>query len=157
MHHLKAVGRLNEACKEVKRVLMPGGLFCVSDRLPTLYNCILIKLNYLARKLFRLILRIAQKEVLLSGSDNEPYMNREDYSIIYNDMEVIAERRWKSFFVFWLYGAQQFIDLLITEERQIRLAKIIKRFCQISEKSLGDNFKTDICVTLKKRVSCEPV
>jgi SAM-dependent methyltransferase len=151
MHHLKAEDVLNESCSEIKRVLKPGGFFCVSDRRPSLYNSFLLLVNALARSLLKTVMKVLNKKVLFSGSDNEPSMTKKDYSMIYKTMDIVAEKRWKSWIVFWLYGAQQFVNLLIPASAQFKLAKILKRICVRAEEKFSDRYKTDICLILRKR------
>ena len=49
LHHLKAEGILRVSCTEVKRVLKNGGAFCVSDRLPTLFNSVALSVSKCVR------------------------------------------------------------------------------------------------------------
>lgn len=147
-HHLKAQGLLEDACAEIKRVLGGGGLLFVSDRAPLLYNRILLKLNYFFRGIFHLLIR--DKGVRFSGSLDEPAMTDGDYKVICREMKVLSRQEWKNFLVFWVYGAQQFLNVIFTENmRQKCAAQFVYALNRIEGKT-SRFLKTDLCLIMQK-------
>lgn len=151
LHHLKGEGVLGPSCREIKRTLAEGGLFYVSDRTPCLYNTVTLWLNAYARSLLIRLQKSMGKKFQLSGSDYEPVMTTEDYTLIKTNMVVVADRRWRSWLIFWGYGFLQFAILLLPERTAGAVARIVKAFLVGGENLLGDFFKCDCCLTLRRR------
>lgn len=153
MHHLKAQGILEDSCNEIKRVLGAKGFFCISDRLPGFYNYLQVKFIKIPRSLLLIFMKIFKRKFLLSGSNNEISMNVDDYSIIYKNMDVVAEKKWKTWIVVWLYAIQQFVNLITPASAQVKLSKVFINLCKSVERKFSDRYKTDICITLMKDIN----
>jgi ubiquinone/menaquinone biosynthesis C-methylase UbiE len=149
LHHLKAEGVLHESCREINRILERGGILCVSDRLPSFYNSALLVISYWGRKAFSLIPQ--SQKIRWSGNMDEPPMSEVDYDIINAGMERVSRKRWKNCCVFWTYGFQQLINVIMPENAARRLARFFVKMLNAIEGHLPDWFKTDGCLILKKK------
>lgn len=150
MHHLKAQGVISCATDNIKRIIKNGGLWCVSDRRPSLYNSLFLKLNSIGRYVCMFLLRVLGKKIVFSGSNQEPPMEKVDYESINNGMIKIRHKYWKNWFVFFVYGFFQFARLILPRRMQFMLARILVRLCAFMEALLPDIFKSDVCIVLKK-------
>lgn len=150
LHHLKAQGILREACDEFKRVLKSDGVICISDRLPTMKNKVLLFLNSLGRRFYCFIMKIRKQDYILSGSDEELCMTHDDYRIITENMVIEKEVKWRSDLVFPLYGMLQFINILAKPDLAFRIAEKLIKYCDLAEKKLPCYAKNDVSMTMRK-------
>lgn len=149
LHHLKAEGVLGESCDEINRILDRKGMFLISDRIPSLYNTIILFISCFGRRIFSLLPQ--RKKIRFSGSMVEPPMSEHDYEVICKDMEVVVRKRWKNCFVFWFYVLQQVINVTMPEAVGRGFAGFfVKRLIAI-ERYVSRMIKTDQCLVLRKQ------
>lgn len=149
-HHLKADNLLAPAATEVKRVLRSGGIFNLADRLPSKLNWWLLKAVGLGRSIFVKLSHLIGRNVLLSGSDNEPHLTEADYKVILAGMSVADEKKWMSWVVYVLFGGLQFTGIVLPEQMQLRLGNTLLSICEKMEMIVSDNQKISLCLKLKK-------
>ena len=150
VHHLKAQGILEPASREVRRVLKNGGAWCISDRLPLLYNTLILAVSAWGRWLLIGLLSLLGHTIRLSGSNDEPPMTWGDYAVLERSMEVVSTRRWRNWLVFWVYGGYQFLRLTLPRQTAFRLAVRAVALLADLERVMPKSLRCDVCMTLKK-------
>lgn len=150
LHHLKADGLLENSAHEIKRILKPGGLWCLSDRKPCWYNSLILSINRWGRNLFIWGKSLFNHEVLLSGSDNEPPMTKENYATIKENMKICEQYSYRNITVFWIFGFFQFARLIMPKSIAWSISKILANICNLFESLMPASLKTDYCLVLKK-------
>lgn len=156
LHHLKGEGILEKSCQEIQRVLRPGGVFLVCDRLPGAYYAFILAINRFGRALFQTLARRNDKQLLLHGSEVEPRMTKKDYAIIRRGYEVTFEKKWRHWLVFWVYGGFHFLALWLNREKGCAIAARLTAYCLDLDHNFGDWAKIDICLGLRVPVSDSP-
>lgn len=151
LHHLKEQDGLQKAACEIKAVLQQGGTWCVSERLPSLYNTAILGLNALARSIYKAILRILSREIALSGSDDEPPMTRDDFAALEQGLTIRVATRWRNVFVFWCYGGFQFLRLALPHNQESNVARFLISMIKGLEAVSPGFLKNDICLVLEKK------
>jgi len=150
VHHLKAQGILEPAAQEVRRVLRSGGAWCISDRLPSLYNSLTLAISANGRKLLIPLLSLLGRTSQLAGSDFEPPLTRADYALLARDMEVVSIRPWRNWLVFWVYGCYQFLRLTLPQRTTYRVATYAVSLLSALERVMPKSLRCDACLILKK-------
>jgi len=150
-HHLKAQGILPHAAHEIRRILEPGGVWCLSDRRPSLHNTVTLAISSCGRAMHVALCKILGKSVSYSGSDNEPPMTEADFDVIGQDMVVESRVCWRNIAEFWVYGFFQFARMVLSKRCAYGLAERLVSLVDPIERYSPKACTSDVCLTLRKQ------
>jgi SAM-dependent methyltransferase len=150
-HHLKAQGILPLAAREIRRILEPGGVWCVSDRRPSLYNTVTLAISGWGRAAHVALCKVLGKSVSYSGSDDESPMTEADFDLIGQGMVIVSRVCWRNIAIFWVYGFFQFVRMVLPERWTYSLAERLVSLVDTIERHSTEVYTSDVCLTLRKQ------
>lgn len=154
-HHIKIEQPLTVVVDEIVRVLTPGGVLCVSDRLPTTYNAVLLRVNTIGRAVIGWVAARMGRKTVVSGGDIEPEMLPEDWDAIYRKFTPVVERNWRSPLHFWIFALQQVTNLLLPTSWSRAVARPLVRLADWFDHVTPQTWCQDRCVVLRKATAGE--